>query len=129
MKILDPGHKYELSSLDGDLSQTIQFVKRHDPVNPNRFPGNTNSYPGVTVQMVLRVLLDRTQYLQNQIWCVENYFIMKFIRAILWLFEFRAARRHGKFYFHSLKFASESKMCVKCGHTLCEHETPSNNLL
>lgn len=118
-KILDNGHKYELNSLDGNNIQLIQFVKRFDPNNPNKFPGNTNSYSGTTLQMVLRVLIDRVKYLQNQIFCFENVFLIKTLQIAIWLLEFRAARRHSKIFFKSLNFASNSNICVKCGHTIC----------
>ena len=120
--ILDAGHKYLLKSLDGEYPQKLQFVKRCDLENPARFPGNTDSYPGATLQSVIRILIDRVNYLQNQINCIENSLINFCLKLCLWLLEFRAARRHGKFYFKSLKFASESIMCNKCGHTFCNHE-------
>ena len=121
MKVIDPGHKYKLLTLDGNADQFLTFVKRHDPNNPNRFPGNTESYWGTTCQSVLRALLDRVYYLQNQIWCLENSIIIFCLKLIIWLFEFRAARRHEKEYWKGLAFASESPMCETCGHTVCEH--------
>ena len=125
-KILDPGHRYSLLLLDGDgKPETLTFVKRCDLCNPARFPGNYNSYPGTTLQSVIRCLIDRINYLQNQIWSLENVFIRFFLKSCLWLLEFRAARRHGRTYFKSLKFASEAPMCEKCGHTVCEHEKDS----
>lgn len=122
MKIIDPGHRYQLESLDGDHHQVLQFVKRCDPEKPWRFPGNTNSYPGATLQMVIRVLISRIGYLQNQIWCLENWAIIKLLCMVLWMLEFRAARRHGQPYWHGLRYAAESPICPKCGHTVCEHQ-------
>src|SRR5687768_16784057 len=95
MRVLDKGHEYELGSLDGDYVQRLRFVKRYDPVDPSKFPGNVNSYPGTTLQMVIRALLNRVRYLQGQKWCVENVLITFFLRASVWLLELRAARRHG----------------------------------
>lgn len=122
MKVLDKGHKYQLLTLDGNLDQTLTFVKRCDLNNPNRFPGNTDSYAGTTVQSVVRCLLERMRYLQRQVWAVENVFVIFWLKMVLWLMEFRAARRHGCFYFHFLKFAEKEEMCPECGHTECEHE-------
>jgi len=122
IEILDAGHKYSLASLDGEHTQIIQFVKRCDAVKPWRFPGNTNSYPGTTLQIVIRALLDRVAYLQHQIWCPENWLIMKLLQATVWLLEFRAARRHKFGYWHGLKYAAQSPICRECGHTVCEHQ-------
>jgi hypothetical protein len=122
MKTIDPGHKYELATLDGGLPQTLTFVKRHDEENPDRFPGNTESHPGTTLQNVIRALLERFRYLQNQHACLENAICITFLRLSLWLLEFRAARRHGKFYLKSITFSENAPMCVKCGHTFCNHK-------
>jgi hypothetical protein len=119
--VIDPGHRYHLLTLDGPLDQRLQFVKRCDMERPERFPGNTNSYPGTTIQSVIRCLVDRLDYLQGQVRCKENAVILGFLRSCLWLLEFRAARRHGRNYWHGLRFAAESPMCPKCGHTACEH--------
>lgn len=117
--ILDAGHKYELITLDGSLIQNLIFVKRCDLNNPNKFPGNTNAYPGTTLQSVIRCLIDRVKYLQNQVFSIENIIIINLLKINLWLFEFRAARRHGKFYIKTPNFAAYNKMCEKCGHTVC----------
>lgn len=123
MKVLDSGHSYKLLSLDGQLTQVLTFVKRCDLQNPERFPGNQDAHPGTTIQSVLRALLERLRYLQGQVWSAENVIIILFLRFSLWLMEFRAARRHGRFYFHSLKYSELKQMCPKCGHTQCEHES------
>jgi len=119
MKVLDPGHRYELASLDGEHRQVLQFVKRCDPKNPGRYPGNQNAYPGTTMQNVIRALLERMRYVQRQQWCVENVVGIVALRVALWLLEFRAARRHGRFYWRSLRFAETAEMCPSCGHTDC----------
>ena len=120
--IIDPGHKYRLLSLDGDKYQELTFVKRCDLENPNRFPGNYTSYPGTTLQSVIRCLLDRMIYLQGQIYSIENVIIIYCLKMSLWLLEFRAARRHKKWYWHGLNFAATKSMCFTCGHTICEHQ-------
>jgi len=121
VRVLDAGHRYQLGSLDGEYPQTLQFVKRCDMEKPWRFPGNTNSYAGATLQMVIRVLLDRIDYLQQQIWCPENWLITKLLQLTIWLLEIRAARRHKRSYWHGLRYAAESPLCKTCGHTTCEH--------
>lgn len=121
VRVLDAGHRYELGSLDGEHHQTLQFVKRCDLERPWRYPGNTNSHPGATIQIVIRALLDRVSYLQGQIWCLENWIITKMLQLSLWLLEIRAARRHGLTYWHGLRFAAQAPICGTCGHTTCEH--------
>jgi hypothetical protein len=120
--IIDPGHQYMLPSLDGYYPQRLTFVKRCDLANPARFPGNKDAYPGTTVQMVVRTLLDRLRYLQGQHWCLENVGVIFALRSVLWLMEFRAARRHGRRYFKSLSYAENAPLCPECGHTICEHQ-------
>jgi len=118
--IIDPGHSYLLLTLDGELKQTLTFVKRCDRQNPKRFPGNFNSYPGTTVQSVVRCLLERMRYLQRQVWCLENVFVIFCLKWVLWLMEFRAARRHRRLYLKSLHYAENQPLCLSCGHTLCD---------
>lgn len=124
MKVLDSGHTYELTHLDG-LNQNgnyLCFVKRYDPQDSTKFPGNYNSYPGTTSQEVIRCLLDRARYVQNQKWCLENIVVIQCLRIALWSLEFRASRKHKKIYFKTLNYAEKSVMCPICGHTNCKHK-------
>lgn len=121
MQILDQGHKYELATLDGGLPQTLTFVKRHDEENPQKYPGNENSYPGTTMQNVIRALLNRFRYVNKQHGCLENIIAIQCLRFTLWLLEFRAARRHRKLLLKSFSFVEFKPMCIKCGHTFCKH--------
>jgi hypothetical protein len=127
--VLDAGHRYELFSLDGAHQQELRFVKRFDLGRPWRFPGNFNGYSGTTLQSVIRVLIDRLLYLQNQIWSVENVAIIKLLRLSLWALEFRAARRHGRSYWHGIRFAATAPMCPECGHTVCNHAAQAGAVL
>lgn len=120
---LDPGHRYRLGTLDGELDddlRTLQFVKRTDS-DPTKFPRNEDAYPGATCQFVIRVISDRVRYLNGQKPCVENQIILFLLQSVLWLFEKRAARRHGRTYDHSPEFAEVAPTCPECGHTVCEH--------
>lgn len=117
MDVKDPGHLYQLLCLDGNEPELLRFVKREGP----SYPGNVGSYPGANLQSVLRACIDRANYLQGQHWCVENMLLIAALRLAIWLLEFRAARRHGRWYPHGLRFASEAKMCGMCGHTECLH--------
>jgi hypothetical protein len=88
---LDPGHLYLIPSLDGECPQQLRFVKR---VGEN-FPGNTSAYPGTTSQAVLRCLIRRTQYVDKQIPDPRNEEAIQCLRRVIYLFEQRAAERHG----------------------------------
>jgi hypothetical protein len=120
--ILDPGHKYQVLTLDGADSQILTFVKRFDLENPEKYPGNINGYPGTTLQSVMQCLIERTKYLQNQIPCEENLHILYHLRSCIKLLEKRAANRHGlPFYQQDLPFYDQAQLCAACGHTVCQH--------
>jgi hypothetical protein len=122
MKIIDPGHKYELLCLDGKLKQTLQFVKRFDRHHPENYPGNFNAHPGTTLQDVIRCLLNRVRYLQNQIPCPENEILLGNLQQCLWVLENRALRRHGLGSLElSLEQVEMKQLCKECGHIVCEH--------
>ncbi len=129
MIILDPGHKYQLTSLDvkdyQDSSKydvIVTYVKRTGP----KYPGNINRnypkpYPGVTMQKIQRMQLDRIEYVDKQGSCIENKIVHFLWKVCNWLLEFRAARHNKILYLKSLDFAYKAKMCSICGHTVCNH--------
>lgn len=117
MKVLDPGHCYQLLCLDGDYEQILQFVKREGP----GYPGNVGTSAGTNLQSVLRACIDRVRYLQQQIPCAENVVIDDLLTRAVHLLEERAAVRHGRSYPHSDIFACSAPLCPQCGHTDCEH--------
>ncbi len=91
MTVLDKGHMYWVSPIDGDRGQTIQFVKRLG----STYPGNgAPAYAGTNCQELCRVLIDRLQYLDDQIHCWVNPLCICALRWVINLLEFRAARRH-----------------------------------
>ena len=120
MKVIDPGHQYELLTLDGDLRQTLTFVKRMDAEHPEKYPGNTSAYPGTTIQSVVRCLVERVDYLQNQIPHMNNVAIKQRFLEVLWLLEDRAAERHGREFGYRLEDMTEMPMCPHCGHVVCK---------
>jgi hypothetical protein len=122
MTVEDPGHTYTVKNYDGHGDQTIRFMKRDATSHPDGcYPGNEGSYPGTNIQEVLRVMIDRVKYLDNQIPCDENLSILDNLRRCLVLLEDRAAQRHGKdFPFLNLGDEVESiPTCEKCGHWFC----------
>ncbi len=117
MKVLDPGHLYELSSLDGGDVRILRFVKRVGP----RYPGNDRAYGGTTMQEVLRALVDRSEYVNGQIPCVETESAIGLLRAALVLFEIRAKRVKGKHLdARVVEDVIDGETCAKCGHVQCE---------
>lgn len=92
MKVIDPGHTYELLNYDGDGSQILHFVKRMG----EGYPGNDSAYAGTLIQEVLRALIDRMTYVNKQISCDNNTRVLFYLRMALFQLEERAAQRHGK---------------------------------
>lgn len=118
MRVLDRGHRYEIDRYDvgHPCSQQLQFMKREGI----QYPGNEGSYPGTNCQEVLRVLIDRTIYLDNQIPAQENQVILAGLRSALLGFELRAARRHGRELPASLVPIEHMAYCRTCGHIGCK---------
>lgn len=115
LKILDPGHKYELEVYDaGNPDHTeIAFLKREG----KGFPFNKGSFPGTNCQEVLRALIDRTEYLNKQVPCAETEAIIAQLKAALFLFESRAARVHDKtLSLSDLGAPVRNQVCNICGH-------------
>jgi hypothetical protein len=109
MKVLDRGHVYQVDVYDGDGELFIRFMKREGV----GYPGNTGTHPGTNCQELLRVLIDRVRYLDNQIQCEENKKIIDNLVEALLLFEIRAIRRHGNI--------EKLPTCSICGHIICGH--------
>ena len=122
MEVLDPGHNYRVDIYDNyakDLDRIeIIFMKREG----DSYPGNKGTWPGTNCQELIRVLIDRIKYLDNQIPCDENKYILTDLRRALCNFETRAAIRH-KFAENEINFKTENienePHCLTCGHILC----------
>lgn len=68
------------------------------------YPGNeAPAYGGTNIQEVLRVIIDRTKYLNNQIPCWVNVACILLYRLALNLLEYRAAKRHKRKFRFILK--------------------------
>lgn len=116
MRVLDPGHRYLLNIYDGEGMQPLRFMKREG----EKFPGNIGHYSGTNCQEVLRALIDRVKYLDNQVPCLENDRILECLREVLFQFESRAARRHKRDFPTKYRRIEEQPHCRKCGHIGCE---------
>jgi len=127
MEVIDAGHKYKLKELDANEGQdrsVLTFVKRCDP--PEKYPGNSNSYPGTTIQEVLRALIDRCKYVDNQIPCYQTKWCITLFRNAIWLLEKRAAERHRRTLVSTKQDIENEPTCNLCGHIQCEetcHQT------
>lgn len=85
MRVVEPGHIYELAHLDGEGTSTLTFVSRaplHEP------------HEGVVNQEVLRALIDRVHFLNEEVPWEGNAEIIKHLRMALALHEARAFLRH-----------------------------------
>lgn len=123
MKVLDPGHIYLAESVGNIDPQRIQFVKNRG----TKYPGNTGEpQPGIICQELLRILIDRTAYLNNQGSCSETEHALSSLRSALGWFEVRAARCREEYIDLPHADSLETQpTCPSCGHNCCgrtEHE-------
>lgn len=118
MKVIDPGHHYHLTCLDGNAYQILTFVKREGP----GYPGNIGHHAGTTTQEVIRALLERSRYVDNQIPDEANDRVEADLRDALWTLEERAARRHGRPFPFEMPSIDKQPTCPKCNHIGCEGE-------
>jgi len=88
---IEPGHLYMVPHVGHDDSSGFQFLKFL-----KRSGGSVqheNEHEGTNVQSVLRVLIDRTKYLDGLVPCVENKDVILHLRMALLAYEGRAYRR------------------------------------
>lgn len=85
MKALDAGHLYELRQLDTDKTVQMRFVKRNSSTVQR-----DEEWAGLQTQEVMRVLIDRTKFLNDLIPCVESEQSLYHLRQALYLYEVRA---------------------------------------
>ncbi len=116
MRVIDPGHVYALENLDGERDNLLTFVKREGP----GYPGNVGHFPGTTTQDVLRCLIERTKYVDNQIHDEANDAVLADLRDAIWALEERAARRHGRTFDVPVEGIEDLPTCGKCHHIGCE---------
>lgn len=127
MKVIDPGHLYELANLDDSVAEVprnptrLYFVKRIGA----KFPGNTgSSYSGTITQEVVRALIDRTEYVNGQRSHVRNGLVLHHLREALRELEMRAAEEREADPATIFRILTTSKpelmpTCPTCGHVQC----------
>ena len=115
MRATVPGHVYEVRNVDGDGVQAIEFVRRRD--SEARILPEGERAEGILSQELLRVLIDRTLYLNAEAPCPENVEIVTKLRECLKLYESRAGRRT----IEALPMPELQDVCEICQHVLCLH--------
>lgn len=119
MLILEAGHEYMLEAVGGTQPQRIYFVKNEGA----KYPGNRGHHGGVLTQEVLRVLINRTQYLNNQGSCMETEMALAAMRQALAWYEVRAARCRGTHIEgEHIDALDSAPTCPTCGHNQCHRE-------
>lgn len=122
MIVHDPGHIYQLemyngSYMSGDEDEILHFMKREGA----GYPGNVGHHAGTNIQEVLRALIDRTKYLNNQVPHVANLVCIDNFRNCIYVLEHRAAERHKRVLPNLRGREIESiPVCHICGHIFCE---------
>ena len=112
MKVIDPGHTYELGVLDGSESAILRFVKREG----SDYPGNVGTQCGTTLQEVLRACMHRVKYLDSQIQCMENKRVIVHLSLAIEMLEQRAAHRHNRL---APVDSIDGAVCPLCLHVGC----------
>jgi hypothetical protein len=85
MKVIIPGHRYEVENFeDSRQSQIIQFI--HKEPNPENNDQLQLASDGTTNEELLKVLIDRMQFLNTAFPCRENAVaITNLEQALMWL--------------------------------------------
>lgn len=96
MKILTPGHKYELGNFEAtdQPGQTLQFIEKKESIGHGSPLATVND--GTTNEEVLKMLIDRLRFLGDKLPSRENSLaVTKCEEALLWL-EKRTADRKAR---------------------------------
>jgi len=84
MNIITTGHKYELASFESGPAQTLQFIEKVPTTEGSKELRTIND--GTTNEEVLKVLIDRLQYLNGKFPCRENAIVItKLEESLMWL--------------------------------------------
>jgi hypothetical protein len=124
---LDPGHRYALDTLDAQIPtvEILRFVKR----TGLKYPGNHDpACSGTTTQEVIRALIDRQRYVDNQRPDVANEHVVTSLRNALRLLEVRAAHERddtgAALVINNMNTPETEPVCAGCGHLLCRRSHP-----
>lgn len=87
--VLEPGHKYKLPHLESEGFEIVRFVRRSSAMVDYA----QKEHPGTNTQRVIRMLIDRTLYLDAVGTDVDTLDAVYFLRMALFAYEARAWRR------------------------------------
>lgn len=104
LKIIEPGHVYQLQHTEGDKYESLSFIKR----SSGAIDYKKTEHPGTNTQEALRALIDHTESVDHCIGSEEMTEALYHLRKALYLYEVRAYRR------------KEEKLNKKSG----EHDSP-----
>jgi hypothetical protein len=95
MKVLTEGHLYSLQNFEnGEDGQQLQFIHK-EPAEPGSTTLTTIA-DGTTNEEVLKILINRMQFLNNKFPCRENSLVItKLEESLMWL-EKRTADRKAR---------------------------------
>lgn len=130
MRVIVPGHVYhcEIYDIPPQTMAPIIWIGFMRRIGPN-YPGNAElgegTSSGTNCQEVIRVLIDRCKYLEQQKPCRETRLIIRLLRSALWLFEVRAKRLKKGTLPRSLnlRHIEEIPTCSTCGHIYCKEHS------
>ena len=84
MQVITTGHKYVLASFEGGIEQVLQFIEKVPTAEGSNELRTVND--GTTNEEVLKVLIDRVQYLNGKFPCRENSIVItKLEESLMWL--------------------------------------------
>jgi hypothetical protein len=82
MKILTPGHSYELENFEPTAEgQVIQFIQKEPVAEGSKEMRTVNN--GTTNEEVLAMLIDRLNYLNGKFSCPENLHAIAYLSLAL----------------------------------------------
>lgn len=95
MKTITTGHKYELESLEGGPSQTIQFIEKRPAAKDEMCEANglVTVNDGTTNEEVLAMMIARMQSLQAKFPCRENSIVITNLEESLMMLNKRTEDR------------------------------------
>lgn len=87
MKVIVPGHRYVANNFENtDGGQTIQFIHKKPRDSDEQMTELYTVADGTTNEEMLKVLIDRMNFLQNAFPCRENAIVItKLEESLMWL--------------------------------------------
>jgi len=93
MEVITPGHKYLAENFENkEKGQLIQFIEKI----PSENSGLITLNDGTTNEELLKVLLDRMNYLDDKFPCEENKEAIKSMQQALNWLDLRTAKRTAR---------------------------------